>query len=149
MDAQPLEIRRMEEADREEAREVWLRARLETEYWIPEPDVLRWRAEFDRFGQRFETWVAARGDRILGFLALGRNYVDQLHVDPAHWRKGVGTALMRHAIELNPEGLYGFTNDLNHRARQGLEQLGFEIVGETVQSGERHFRYGWTPQTTA
>jgi GNAT superfamily N-acetyltransferase len=139
----------MGEIDREQAREVWLRARLESEYWISGPDVSRWREEFGQICERFEPWVATRGKRVLGFLALGRNYVDQLHVEPTYWREGVGTALLRHAIKLNPDGLSCFTNELNHRSRQGLEQLGFEIVGETVQSGERHLRYRWTPRPAA
>jgi len=133
----------------EEARELWIRTRLASEDWISNPDVSRWRQEFTGICRRFEPWVAVRGERIVGFLAIGRNYIDQLHVDPNEWRQGVGTALLRHAMELNSEGLACFTNELNERSRRGLEKMGFRVVGETVQFGECHLHYHWSPAPAA
>lgn len=42
--------------------------------------------------------VAEDGDRVLGFVAVKYDELSWLYVDPAVYRRGVGRALVRHAI---------------------------------------------------
>ena len=53
-----LQIRYMDEGDEAEVMEVWLGARLASEYWIPNPDLPRWPDEFAELGRRYDTSAA-------------------------------------------------------------------------------------------
>jgi chorismate mutase/ribosomal protein S18 acetylase RimI-like enzyme len=41
-----------------------------------------------------EFWVAEAGSRIVGYARFGPGWLDDLYVDPAHARRGIGTALL-------------------------------------------------------
>jgi len=43
-------------------------------------------------------WVAETEGAVRGFVALDGDEVTWLYVDPAHYRRGIGRALLRHAI---------------------------------------------------
>lgn len=43
-------------------------------------------------------WVAVSRERVVGFVAFAEDEVTWLYVDPAHQRRGVGRALLRHAL---------------------------------------------------
>jgi ribosomal protein S18 acetylase RimI-like enzyme len=43
-------------------------------------------------------WVAERDGAVVGFVALDDDEVTWLYVDPAHYRRGIGRALLRHAV---------------------------------------------------
>jgi GNAT superfamily N-acetyltransferase len=43
-------------------------------------------------------WVAEDGGEVTGFVALDDDEVTWLYVDPAHYRRGIGRALLRHAV---------------------------------------------------
>jgi GNAT superfamily N-acetyltransferase len=43
-------------------------------------------------------WVAEEGGEVTGFVALDDDEVTWLYVDPAHYRRGIGRALLRHAV---------------------------------------------------
>jgi ribosomal protein S18 acetylase RimI-like enzyme len=45
-----------------------------------------------------EVWVADAGGQILGFVARELTEISWLYVDPAHYRRGIGTMLLRHAL---------------------------------------------------
>lgn len=47
-------------------------------------------------------WVAETGGEVVGFVALDGDEVTWLYVDPAHYRRGIGRALLRHAVEAAP-----------------------------------------------
>lgn len=76
-----------------------------------------------------EFWGAG-GAEIDGFLALRGDWVDQLHVLPAHQRQGIGDALLRHAQALRPE-LWLWTFQRHPPARRFYERRGFVPVEET------------------
>jgi ribosomal protein S18 acetylase RimI-like enzyme len=85
-------------------------------------------------------WVAARCGAIAGFVGIGPSRdpvdpelgeLDTIAVDPAHWRSGVGTALMRTAL--------GALDDDGYR----------EAILWTLADYDRGQRFylstGWTP----
>jgi ribosomal protein S18 acetylase RimI-like enzyme len=43
-------------------------------------------------------WVAETDGRVTGFVALDGDEITWLYVDPAHYRQGIGRALLRHAV---------------------------------------------------
>jgi ribosomal protein S18 acetylase RimI-like enzyme len=43
-------------------------------------------------------WVAETGAGVTGFVALDGDEITWLYVDPAHYRRGIGRALLRHAL---------------------------------------------------
>jgi GNAT superfamily N-acetyltransferase len=45
-----------------------------------------------------DLWVAEHDDRVVGFVALDGDEVTWLYVDPAHYRRGIGRTLLRHAV---------------------------------------------------
>ena len=43
-------------------------------------------------------FVAQQGDDIIGFAGIDDPYLAWLYVDPAHYRRGIGRALLRHCL---------------------------------------------------
>ena len=43
-------------------------------------------------------FVAESGDEIVGFSGIDEPYLAWLYVDPAHYRRGIGRALLRHCL---------------------------------------------------
>ncbi len=79
-------------------------------------------------------WVAADvEDRVLGFLHLDGEKVEALFVDPAHHRKGIGRALMDHALKRSG------TLELDANEQSGAVDyyrgLGFREVGRSELDG--------------
>ena len=44
-------------------------------------------------------FVAELGDEVVGFAGIDAPYLAWLYVDPAHYRRGLGRALLRHCLE--------------------------------------------------
>lgn len=60
--------------------------------------------------------------------------VVELYVDPAHWRRGVGSALLSEGVDWSPATLDGVATSVlaaNDRGRSFLEANGFERDGTT------------------
>ena len=72
-----------------------------------------------------EFWVAVdEADRPLGFMGLREGHIDSLFVDPAVHGRGVGKALVHHAVALAG----AVTVDVNEQNPRGVgfyEKLGF------------------------
>lgn len=75
-----------------------------------------------------ELWVAEEADKVLGFVAFVPDEITWLYIDPKHYRKGIGKALLEFAIQgcgatITVEVLSG-----NTPAIELYHQLGFEII---------------------
>jgi GNAT superfamily N-acetyltransferase len=95
---------------------------------------------------RCEMWIALRGERIAGVMALDASHVDQLYIEPDEQGRGVGSALLAHAKMLRPAGLSLFTLERNSRARRFYESRGFRAVRFGVSpppESEPDVRYEW------
>ncbi|MGX7952192.1 GNAT family N-acetyltransferase [Tsuneonella sp. HG249] len=80
--------------------------------------------------------VAVSGAEVAGFIVLllrdgGEIELDGLFVDPAWWRRGVGTALIAHAIEWGrAQQARAITVVASPTARQFYAENGFDLRGE-------------------
>lgn len=94
-----------------------------------------------------ETWVAREAERILGFLCLDGEELDQLYLLPGQFRRDIGSLLLAKARELSPERLTLFTFQRNAAARAFYERHGFRLVdlddGERNEEGEPDALYEW------
>ena len=84
----------------------------------------------DRVFAVCEVWVAERGSELVGMCAFREGWIDHLYVHPAHVRTGIGTALLRQAMEAN-EALQLWTFQRNTDAIRFYESHGFTLVRET------------------
>ncbi|MEM7693258.1 MAG: GNAT family N-acetyltransferase [Pseudomonadota bacterium] len=96
---------------------------------------------------RGTTWVARSGDRIVGFMTLDGEEVDQLYLDPLHLRRGIGSALIAHAKTRSPHRLELVTFQRNDAARAFYEAHGFVPFrfgdGTHNEEGEPDVFYEW------
>jgi len=94
------------------------------------------------------TVVVAEADgMIAGVAAYTNTWLEQLYVDPAHHRKGIGLALLTHVMGERPQGLELWVFQSNAPARTLYESQGFRCVELTDgQSNEEKCpdaRYSW------
>ncbi len=97
---------------------------------------------------RCALWVAVDGARILGFLGIRASYLDRLYVHPRAQRRGIGSALLRHAIALSPAGIELHTHVRNAKARAFYEKQGLVAVKFGVSpppESEPDVEYHWRP----
>ncbi len=95
---------------------------------------------------RCEVWLALRGERVVGLLALEASHIDQLYVEPSEQHSRVGSRLLDHAKSLRPAGLSLFTFQRNAPARAFYEARGFRAVRFGVSpapESEPDVRYEW------
>ena len=147
----PFVLRDMTLTDREALLELWV------EGWgaaMPAIDFSARREWFrERLAQMAREGFVLRGaadvatGRILGFLALSArlHYLDQIVVDPDHWGKGVGEALLEDAKRLSPQGVALDVNQDNRRAIAFYEKHGFRRLrpDRNPVSGLPTWSYGW------
>jgi len=99
-----------------------------------------------------EVWVAETEDGIVGYLALKGSYVDRLYISPLHQRRGIGSALLTHAMERSPTGLELHTHQKNTQARAFYEKHGFVAVTYGISpppENEPDVEYHWRPLRAA
>jgi ribosomal protein S18 acetylase RimI-like enzyme len=70
-------------------------------------------------------WVVEAGKRPIAFMAMHKDFVDQLYIDPEYWRKGIGCTLLNFAREQSPEHVWLYTLQINVNARAFYEKNGF------------------------
>ncbi len=75
-----------------------------------------------------EIWVAVQDEKPVAFMAISGDFMDQLYVDPDHQRKGIGQALLAHAMTLSPDHLWLYTLQINTGGRAFYEKNGFRAV---------------------
>lgn len=94
-----------------------------------------------------ETWVAREAGRVLGFVTLNGEELDQLYLLPGHFKRGIGSLLLAKAKERSPERLTLFTFQRNTVARAFYERHGFRLVdlddGARNEEGEPDALYEW------
>ena len=91
--------------------------------------------------------IAEYADTIPGSIALHDGWVQQLYLAPAHYRQGIGTALLATAKHHGPTGLRLFCFQRNSRARAFYEANGFTAVrfsdGSDNEEREPDIEYLW------
>lgn len=97
---------------------------------------------------RCDIWVAEQQGRVVGFLAIRGSYIDRLYVLPSVQRSGIGTALIKHAMKLSPNGIELHTHQKNLAARRFYEKHGFLAINFGVSpppESEPDVEYHWRP----
>jgi GNAT superfamily N-acetyltransferase len=92
--------------------------------------------------------VADVGGDVTGLMALDNEWIDQLYVDRGLTGRGIGGALLAHAMLLRPTGLKLWTFQSNHRARRFYETHGFVVTASTTgnnEEGAADVCYEWRP----
>jgi GNAT superfamily N-acetyltransferase len=86
----------------------------------------------DWYAVRFASWdwglVAENGGALVGFLSASGTFLDQLFVDPDHQNRGIGTALMKRALQRIPAVATLTVFEQNAPARRFYGRLGFREV---------------------
>lgn len=72
-----------------------------------------------------QVWVVAVNEYPVAFMAMNKDFVDQLYIHPSHWRQGIGKALLNLAREISPEHVWLYTLQINVNARSFYEKNGF------------------------
>jgi GNAT superfamily N-acetyltransferase len=137
------------DSDAEAIGTVWLRSRLASVPFIPEPihsgpEVRRWVAQ--ALIPNGGTWVVESGGGVVAMMTLHKGWIEQLYVDPDHFNQGAGTRLLNHAKRLFPDGLDLWTFQSNIGARRFYEIHGFTPVEESSGDNEERspdVRYHW------
>jgi len=75
--------------------------------------------------QKNKVSVAEVDGHLAAFMAMEKNFIDQLYVHPDHWRQGIGEMLLNFAKEKFPEHLWLYTLQVNANARAFYEKNGF------------------------
>ena len=120
---------------------------LETERGLTLVDSERYFEEVVRPGA--DLWVADDRGRLVGYLARKGSYIDRLYVHPRAQRSGIGTALLRMAQELSPDGLELHTHQENTKACRFYEKHGFRAVRFGVSpppESAPDVEYHWRPE---
>lgn len=72
-----------------------------------------------------QVWVVDWENRPVGFMAMNKDFIDQLYIDPDYQRRGIGKLLIDFAREQSPEHLWLYTLQINFIARTFYENNGF------------------------
>jgi GNAT superfamily N-acetyltransferase len=136
-----MEIRKAAPGDADSLAALWLRSRIAAAPSIPPPvhtdeEVHRWFEETVLATR--EVWVATGKGEAIGLMVLDQEWIDQLYVDPAMTRRGIGEALLEHAMRLRPSGLKLWTFQSNLNARRFYEAHGFVATAATAGDNEEH-----------
>jgi len=142
-------LRPAEPADAEDLAAVHLAARRAA----PMPPPVHGDDEVRRFLasrlDRDEVWVADLGGVVVGYLRLTPTWLDDLYVDPAYLRRGIGSAMLELAQALRPGGfgLWVFLANAPARAfyaRHGLVE-GEHTDGLANEEREPDVALRWEP----
>jgi putative acetyltransferase len=70
-------------------------------------------------------FVVESDKRPVAFMAMKREFIDQLYVHPDYQNRGIGKALLDRARQLSPEHIWLYTLQININARVFYEKNGF------------------------
>jgi GNAT superfamily N-acetyltransferase len=79
----------------------------------------------DHIVKNNQVWVVEAAQQPVAFMAMNKNFIDQLYIDPVHQRRGVGQALLNFARERSPDHIWLYTLQINVGARAFYEKNGF------------------------
>lgn len=94
-----------------------------------------------------EVWVAEAGDAVVGYALLTATWLEDLYVDPAHQRRGAGTALLDLVCAQRPDGFGLWVFTTNRVARQLYRRHGLVELettdGSATDEGVPDVRVVW------
>ncbi|SHM38986.1 putative acetyltransferase [Duganella sacchari] len=131
-----MKIRLSQASDGERAVDIWRRAVDATHDFLSAPDRAAIEAEVRGFLPHAPLWLAVdQHDVVQGFMLLDGDRMEALFVDPACHGRGVGRALVEHALALQP-ALATDVNEQNPGAAAFYERMGFARTGRSALDGQ-------------
>lgn len=128
-----IEIEPYEEKHREQIISVWERSAKATHHFVKPDDLDYYKTlveEID-FGA-FPVYCLMNGDRVLGFIGVAEQSIETLFLDPDHIGCGLGTKLMRFALDELKASMVD-VNEQNESAVRFYQKFGFETYDRTEQ----------------
>jgi putative acetyltransferase len=135
-----ISIRSSTPQDGARAIEIWRAAVDATHSFLRLNDRIAIDEEVSSFLPGAPLWLAVdKCDRAIAFMLLKDGHVEALFVDPEHKLRGVGRALIQHALELH-RPLTTDVNEQNVAAIEFYEHIGFRRTGrsETDNQGRKY-----------
>jgi putative acetyltransferase len=141
-------IRHSESGDAPLAIEIWRRSVDATHDFLAPED----RAEIEEMVRGFLpevplTFAEAENGRAAGFMVLSEGHLEALFIDPQMRGRGVGRALVEHALSRFP-ALLTDVNEQNAQAVGFYERMGFSVVDRSPRDDQGrpypllHLRHG-------
>ncbi|SMD32720.1 putative acetyltransferase [Reichenbachiella faecimaris] len=116
--------------------EVWEASVRATHDFLPEARMLELKPLIlDQYFDAVQLFGVKEDGKLLGFLGIHETDIEMLFIRPDARRKGVGKALLLHAIE----NLYCTKVDVNEQNPQAVDfylYMGFQIVGRSPLDGQ-------------
>jgi putative acetyltransferase len=146
-EAARVNLRKASTADAESIAVISRRARAAAmpylpHLYTPEEEIKFFR---DDVLQSCNVWVA-ESNKILGFCAFKKDWVDHLYISPEYQGRNIGKSLLMKAMEAN-EQLYLWTFQKNTLARNFYERQGFKLLkmtdGKDNEEKEPDALYRW------
>lgn len=72
-----------------------------------------------------QVWVVELRQQPVAFIAMNKDFVDQLYIHPDYQRRGIGKVLLDFARKHSPDHLWLYTLQVNINARAFYEKNGF------------------------
>lgn len=82
-------------------------------------------------------WTAKNNGRVVGFIALAENLIDQLYILKEFQSKGLGSFWIKQAKMIYPTFLELYTFECNKPAILFYEKHGFEVVEKGIAPDEK------------
>lgn len=131
-----MRIRRSTAGDGQRVLAIWRGAVDATHDFLSREDKEAIAAEVADFLPSAPLWLAVDADdRALGFMLLDGARMEALFIDPAQRGKGIGRALVEHALAGAPEILTD-VNEQNAQAVGFYERMGFVVTGRSALDGQ-------------
>ncbi|MFJ3057222.1 acetyltransferase [Herbaspirillum sp. NPDC087042] len=131
-----IHIRHSHSGDGDRVLEIWRDAVLATHDFLRDDDRVEIEKEVQGFLPHAPLLLAVDdSDKPLGFMLLDGSHMEALFIDPAHHGKGIGRALVHHALTLSPS----LTTDVNEQNAQAAAfycHLGFIQTGRSETDGQ-------------
>ncbi|HEY0594854.1 acetyltransferase [Sphingopyxis sp.] len=131
-----MKIRASTPADGARAVEIWRDAVDATHDFLTPEDRVAIEDEVRGFLPAAPLWLAVdENDRPVAFMLLDGNSMEALFIDPSWRGKGVGKALVDHAVELHG-AISTEVNEQNDQAVGFYRHLGFVPTGRSERDGQ-------------
>ncbi|WP_420136850.1 acetyltransferase [Sphingomonas sp.] len=130
------EIRPSRPQDGQRIVEIWREAVDATHHFLSNADRIALEQQVGGFLPYAPLSLAVdQDDRPIAFMLVADGHLEALFVDPAFHGRGIGTALLRHALAMHP----GLTTDVNEQNGQAIgfyERMGFGRTGRSPLDGQ-------------
>lgn len=131
-----IRIRPSTPADGDRAVDIWRAAVDATHDFLAPADRIAIEEEVRGFLPQAPLWLAVEADdRPIAFMLLDGGSMEALFIDPAHRGRGIGRALVEHAIDLRGT-ITTEVNEQNGQAAGFYERMGFTATGRSDRDGQ-------------